>query len=601
MALFRRAPATPDDPAGGLSQDGLLTPEDIAERRQRRSRFLKLALAVALAAGVWCGARPALHVIKAWQSRRAAAQAERFTQEGKFFEAKTKVQDALALWRHEPAAARAAALFLGATGNFREAADFWKEVAAARPLTAGEQSSDAAALLAVGDLVAAEMHLRQAWPPGAPGEPADWDLGMKLAARCHRDAAAADLARRLLASRAATTQERFEAAGALISGSDAAARRAGWDEMRELAKDRASAESLDALVLLARQAEASAQPEESAELSALVARIDAHPLARIQHHLLALDLTIAQAPNRRAALIQSAIDRFAGTRNDAELATLAGWLYGKEDYEQVLQVVPAARAPSDRALFFQRLDALGALGRWNEIQDAILSRKLVLDPMIEQMYLARCADKLDEPRARDVHWDAAIDAAAGNAEKLLQLGQYAAKNGATGVAGKALRAAVQAAPASLPVQRALSNFYEAEGDTRKMQETIGDMLKIAPQDLEVRNEAAYLDALLGERIPEALATARALVRADPSSLPYRVTLALAELRSDNAMAAYDAFAGINAGRAALQPRQIAVYAAMLWAASYNVQAQQAVSTLPLDQLLPEERALIKPIQDAPAL
>jgi hypothetical protein len=353
------------------------------------------------------------------------------------------------------------------------------------------------------------------------------------------------------------------------------------------------------LVLLARRAAASSKPDESGELPAVLARIEAHPLARIQHHLLVVDLSIAQNPGQRAKLIQGAIDRFAGTRNDADLATLAGWLYGKEDYEQVLQVVPAARAPSDRALFFQRLDALGALGRWNEIQDAILSRKLALDPMIEQMYLARCAEKLDEPRARDAHWDAAIDAAAGNGEKLSQLGQYAAKNGAMDVAAKALRAAVQAAPNFLPAQRALIHLYEAQGDTRKMQETVAEMLKLAPQDPSARNDAAYLDALLGERVPAALATARALVLADPASLPCRVTLALAELRMNNALAAYDAFTGINPGKAALQPRQIAVYAAMLWATSYNRQAHQAVSNLPLDQLLPEERALIKPILDAP--
>jgi hypothetical protein len=599
MPLFRQAPAPPGDPAGPPSADDFLSPEDIADRRQRRFRLLKLALAVALAAGVWAGAKPALHVIKAWQARRAAAQAERLTAEHQYFEARTKVQDALAFWRHEPAATRAAAVFLGATGNYREAADFWKEVAAARPLTADEQRDDAAALLALGDTGAAEMHLRKAWPLGSPGGPADWDLGMKLASRRNQEAESADLARRVLASRAATSQQRFAAALALISSSAVPAQRAGWDEMWALAKDPAATTSLDALVLLARQASVVASREASA-LPGLLARIEAHPLARIQHHLLVQDLRIAREPARRAELIQSAIDRFGGTKDDADLAALAGWLYSKGDYAQVLQVVSVARAPSDKALFFQRLDALGALGRWNEIQDAILSRKIALDPMIEQMYLARCAEKMDEPRARDAHWDAAVDAAGNNVEKLLQVGQYAARNGAITVADKALRAAAQAAPNSLPVSQALVNLYEARGETRKMQETLGAMLVLAPHDAGLRNEAAYIDALLGERVPAALATARALVKADPSNLSYRVTLALAELRSDDALAAYDAFAGANPGQAGLPPRQVAVYAAMLWAASYDRQAHEAVNGIVLDQLLPEERTLLKPILEAPA-
>ena len=86
-----------------------------------------------------------------------------------------------------------------------------------------------------------------------------------------------------------------------------------------------------------------------------------------------------------------------------------------------------------------------------------------------------------------------------------------------------------------------------------------------------------------------------LVRADPASLPHRVTLALAELRAGNNLAALDAFQGIDTLHTAMQPRQRAVLAAVLWATSYEQAAWEAVRNLPLDRLLPEERALVQPI------
>ena len=218
--------------------------------------------------------------------------------------------------------------------------------------------------------------------------------------------------------------------------------------------------------------------------------------------------------------------------------------------------------------------------------------------MIAQMYLARCADKLDEPRARDAHWDAALDAAGGNPSKLVQAGEYAGKNGAAGVAEKAFRAALQAAPRSHEAYVALIRLYEAERDTSKLRETIAGMLAIWPEDNATRNSAAYLDALLDRDVPAALATARELVRTEPTSLPYRTTLALAELRSGNALAALDAYEHISLGQTVMQPGQRAVYAAVLWATSYNQEARAALASIPPEALLPEEQALVQPIPRA---
>ena len=612
MPLFRPAPVPPADPAphpgpgASLSADDFLSPEDLADRRRRRRWLLTLPLLVLAAVGIGLGARPALHGAKAWQSRRTAAQAERLIQQQRWLEARAKVQDAIQLWRMEPAAWRAAALLLGRTGNAREASTFWHRVETARPLTREEQRDYTQALLAAGELTAAADHLRKAWPAGLAGTPTDEELAMKLAFRReHRDEAI-DLARRLLADPAGTARQQFEAALVLITVGDKGTQSDGWAEIRRLAEAKASPESLDALVFMAQRAGSTPGADASTEAargmflprSELIERIEAHPRAGIQQRLLALDLRMADEPQRRAEWIQSAVDRFAGTKDDDDLAALARWLYAHGEFTKVLDVLSPTRAAEDRALFFQRLDALAALNRWADIRQVIESHPLAIDPVVEQMYLARCAQQLGESKLRDVHWEAALHAAGADPDKLLSLGTYAQKTGNLETALAAFRAAVQAAPESRPADEALLGALEAAGKTREERAALAALAERWPHDAAVRNDAAYLDALLGENVRAAVDTAKELVRADPASLPHRVTLALAELRAGNNLAALDAFKDIDTLHTAMQPRQRAVLAAVLWATSYDQPARDALRNLPLDGLLPEERTLVQPIIEA---
>ncbi len=610
MRFFRQAPVTDTDlplPAEeniSLVGEALLSPEDVAERRQRRRRLVLLSASVALATGGWFGAKPAVHTLKAWQARRTAAEAEKLTAEHQWYAAKNKVQDALQLWRQEPAALRAAAVFLAATGNAGEAAVFWKQVEAARPLTPDEHRDDARALIGCGNFDAAETHLRKAWPAQQAGTPMDWDIGMQLARRHNNVPEMADLARRLLGSKESSVGQRLDGARSLLALSDLGARSEAWSEINRLAQGQSTPESLDALLLLARRAgvavsTGSDPAGESAgslpSLAELVPQIESHPLAKTPHQLLALDYRIEENPNDREKWIQVAMDRFAASNDDAVVVDLGWWLYGKKEFTCVLDVVPPERASNDHALLSLRLDALASLERWTEIREVIQSQKLSLDAMSQQIYLARCADKLGEPQVRDSRWQAALDEAAASPEKLMQLDRFAEMFGASAIAEKALRTAIQLAPELHQAYAALAQLLEAQGETEELRGVLASALKVWPQDPAVRNDAAYFDALLNENVPAALETARQLVRSEPLSLPHRITLALAQLRSGNALAALDACGNVHAIQEAMQPRQKAVYVAVLWALNYNHEAQAVLQTIALAQLLPEERALVSPI------
>jgi DNA-directed RNA polymerase subunit RPC12/RpoP len=597
-SFFFRPPSA--SAAEKAKNEELLTPEEIAQRRRRRRLWIGLALLVTLGAVGALTARPAVRAVKGWQSRRLAAEALRLIDQQQWKEAQDKVQDAYQLRSNEPDAIRAAAILLTRVGHAREAKNFWQQLEALRPLSPAEHRDFAAAELGLDELDAAATHLHAAVPPGQEGAPADWRLELQLAARRRDHPRTLALAQKIAASPAADERQRLDATLLLLGLGLPEAAPAAWETVLKIARGK-TPESLEALELLARQSGRAAtvsragKSEEKpllppAEVSAL---LEAHPLARIQHRLLALDLRLAEDPSQREAFIAQAIEKFSG--DDEDLAGLSAWLYGKGEFARALEVNPIAKAVRSRALFLQYLDTLGALGRWQEIEDAIEGHKFSLDPMIEQMYLARCSAQLGQPQASELRWNAAIAAAGANPDKLMTVGAYAQKNGAPVPAEVALRAALKAAPDSRPLHEALLAFLQQQGRTAPVRDALADMAARWPQDAAVRNDRAYLDALLGENLPAARDAARQLVQANPASLPHRVTLALAEFRLGHALTALDAFKGMDPIHAASQPRQVAVYAAVLWETGYNADARRAAQLIDPARLLPEERELLRPI------
>ena len=217
------------------------------------------------------------------------------------------------------------------------------------------------------------------------------------------------------------------------------------------------------------------------------------------------------------------------------------------------------------------------------------------------MYLARCAAQLGEPAIRDACWNAALDAAGTDVAKLLIVGQYAEKNGALNIAVKAIPAAVTAAPDSREANEALFHLLESTGRTRDLRDALLAFAAHNPNDPALRNDVAYFNALLNVAVPAARDTARQLVQAEPASLPHRTTLALAELRLGNGLAALDAFRGITLPPlAAMQARQQAVYAATLWKTSYEHDAREVARNITTARLLPEEQELIRPLSETAA-
>jgi tetratricopeptide (TPR) repeat protein len=315
--------------------------------------------------------------------------------------------------------------------------------------------------------------------------------------------------------------------------------------------------------------------------------------------------------------LQDAITQYKDGDN-ATLLALAAWLNTRGEYQRELDTIPRQRAMQTRELFFQHVDALGALGRWDEIRRLIESEQFPLDPVVEHMYLARCFAQQNQSAGAENNWTRALQAAAGDLGKLMILADYAEKNGAYDVAGAAFEAAVAVAPKSRPAQQGRLRVAYATRDTKKIHAILLDLLKLWPNDPAVQNDEAYARLLLLPSLPstsqplnspgtssEAFtsstspdlesieALAEKLLQREPASLPHRTVLALARLKQNRPEDALLVYKNINVPKSAVTTSAMAIHVAVLAAAGHKEEARIEFEHLPVDKLLPEERELIK--------
>ena len=422
---------------------------------------------------------------------------------------------------------------------------------------------------------------------------------------------------------------------------------------------------------------------EKVEIEELAEALEEHPLAKAPQKLLALDLRIHADPSQKNALISRGIADWKDADADS-LAALATWLNGKGEYQRNLDAIPLEKALQTKEVFLQHVDALGALGRWSEIKQLLNSERFPLDPVIQQMYLARCAAQLGEKTAAENSWQRALEAAGNDVQKLLTLADYAEKNGVIEIAERAYNSATSEMPKLRAAQQGRLRIAQAQRDTKKIHAVLADMLKIWPNDTAIQNDEGYTRLLLissqqskvehdeagvsrvdgkaaqgsgaelaakhqsgkekvenGATAPEVSgqksevsgrksevsdqmsdvtnytsevsgqkseissppltnnqelitieALARRLIHLEPSSLPHRTLLALVLLKQHRPVAALDVYSNINVAPNALSPSALAVHAAVLAANNHRDDARNEIQQVRVDQLLPEEQALI---------
>src|SRR5207248_3879487 len=142
-----------------------------------------------------------------------------------------------------------------------------------------------------------------------------------------------------------------------------------------------------------------------------------------------------------------------GKADDETLVVLAAWLNGLGRSRKTLELLPLDRAVKRLDLFLQRINALAALERWEEVKEVLTSERFPLDPVFQHMYLATARARLGEATAATNEWQRALEAA-NTSEKFLALASYAEQNHANDIADAAYSSAIKLVPKNRPAYAA---------------------------------------------------------------------------------------------------------------------------------------------------
>ena len=585
------------------------TPEELEQLRRRRRFWLKIgaALFVLIVAGFFA-VRPVRNWLHGLQARRHARHAFALIEQQNWREARDEATAAYQLRPNEPEAIRAVARLLSRAGQ-ADAISFWKSLSSETTLTREDLRDEAGIALKANDLAVAEEATQRLIENRATKPAAgDFVFALDVSLRKRQFDKAVEFAKQALADPAASRRDQLQAALAfetVLQNGNASLVGDPKQIDARFAKiaDGNDDVSLEALVALAQHV-ANPAPETKdlpppIPVDDLIAKIDNHPLAKPQHKLFAAELAMSQHPDQRDAIEQRTINRWKNGSND-ELAALAGWLYRRGDYQRELEAVPLERATQTRELFLQHVDALGALNRWDDIRKILESERYPLDPVIQNMYLARCFAQQGHEQGAANNWQRALESAAGDLTKLVMLGEYAEKNGAHQISTTAFEAAVAVSPKSRPAQLGRLRSAYGIGDTKRVRGILLELLKIWPNDTGLLNDEAYTHLLLlpsdvkpdSAELKTIESLAQRLVDAEPSSLPHRTLLALALLKQNRPYSALALYRGLTVPPNAVSASTVAVHAAVLAASGQQSEAQTESKTIPTDKLLPEEKSLV---------
>lgn len=327
------------------------------------------------------------------------------------------------------------------------------------------------------------------------------------------------------------------------------------------------------------------------EILTLLDSIRRSPTNYLADRLLTADLEIRVQPERKAAIIEETLAAVPNPDLDQK-RDLAVWLLMQNQPQRLLELVTPADGQADGELLRQRLIALSAGKRWEEIQKELASPGK-LDPLYVDVFRAVTARQINQPALAAEHWRRAAEKAGGNPASLRRFASIAIELNAYEQALPAVQSLLQSPLDRLRAFRQLVQIYEATGNPEGVRSVMRDWSKDVPEDPTPRTAYVYLSGLLRKDIPEAEEQGRLLVEQFPDRVGVRAALALVLLRRDNPAGALEQFARIRPDLDLVLPGWRAVYAAALDANGRTDQARDILKSVKPAMLRPEERQLVE--------
>ena len=215
-----------------------------------------------------------------------------------------------------------------------------------------------------------------------------------------------------------------------------------------------------------------------------------------------------------------------------------------------------------------------------------------------ECFRARTAQEQNAALDADLHWNHAISLSLSDPYKLRFVANFAEQSRAPAVALKAYDQLVKFPEHASYAYRGIQRLSGTSGDPAIQRAAAEKNEECCPgDDPNAAAQLTYLNLLAGMDVESNTSAARALAKKYPDRLAFRVTAALGLLRQHDPGLALKQFKGPpvrhRSSGATTQAAWRAVYAATLMANEQTAEAQDFIKTIPLNQLSPEERALIE--------
>lgn len=562
-----------------------------ADSGTARARWIAGGIIVALALGIaglgFAYARPLKDAYKNWKTERLLAEATRLMDDKKYFNAITKVQQAVTYSPNNVNAVRMNATFLTAMKR-PEAIFFLDKLDQLEATNLDDRKTR----------VQAYMHLHRGQDASALMEeilaanPPDEDL-MKLASLVWGESRHKEQLLRPLKIYAEKHPEdsahSLRLARVQVESADPAEMAEGMHRAWQAAEQDTDT-GLAAIEYLASLD--SLPPEQNARL---IQRLRQHPKAGGWHETQALTRQARLDPARRPQYVQEAITQAQGKKRE-ELLPHVRWLVEQKEFAQVLTILSEAEAKTYQPLLENYLTALTMLGRFDDLE------RLVGDPEVNQLlnqtmrafYRAHLAFVTRKP-PREVREALTLARSAAEVEKrgeiCLRLAEYAEQRGHMDIAQQAYKSASQISRTERAGHLGLLRASEANGDTGVFLEAARAAVERWPDDPLFVERLAYAHLIVGHQIEKSLHEIERLLEQRPGDPGRLLMLALACWRlGDSASVARHLEATDLAG---LSPGQRAIYAAIADEKAGRLKAE-ALRGIPAQAtLLPEERRFLE--------
>ena len=578
-------------------------------RPRRRKIAGRWAVAAIILTSGAIAAPHAFRAIQGWQARRLADQSLLLIDQQNWEEAAKKLQGASRIRNSEPAIWHAYARLLSRTGQGEFAVEWWRKIAREHELSLDDHRDYAAAAISARELTVASRQIDLLFTQKEEPTVGDLTLAGELATFRGYNATALTHAEKILQDPRADSREILSGIVLIFLNTtpESPSYSLARERLLKIARDETDPASTQALALLAgRQDPARPVVAVSIDISGtaippneIADLLEKNPNSRPFHKMLALELRARAEPNREDELVAQAVHKFGGG-DDETLIALGDWLSSRSRFDSLLQIVPLERAARRRELFVQRVKALAALGRFEELKEMLLQEQPVLAQALQHMYLAVVRSNLGESTASMNEWGRALEKAE-TAQELVGLADYAEKHSALDIAEAAYAQLIAKQPDLRSAYTSRLRLAEARGATTQAHAFAAEIVQIWPEDPVARMHEVYLRLLLGASAAEAKEAEQEsdiLAQHNPWSLGARMTLALARLKQNKRAEALAAVSGSESEKSS-ETIPLVVRAAALAANGWNDRARAEAHKLTTVSLLPEERALIAPILKTP--